>query len=180
MGRLQGLGNPDELQQVNPDPIRIIDNTQRPVSDSSKGVWAHDVHIDDYSMIQGNRKAGAYVVWTVRIDAVIPPQTAAGGDHSSSSNNGSNSDDSPCPGPGKSQITIRRRYREFDTLRTQLRYAFPDRKNEIPDLPPKSVVSKFRAAFLENRRKGLEYFLLCVLLNPVFAQSPIIKKFVQG
>lgn len=156
MGRLQGLGNPDELQQVNPDPIQLIDNRSTPVPEAGE-VWASDVHVDDYSLIQGSTKAGAYVVWTIHIDAVSNRSDGAGG-----------------------VITIRKRYSEFDVFREQLRYAFPDRRNEIPDLPPKSVVSKFRTGFLEARRKGLEYFLLCVLLNPVFARSPIVKKFVRG
>lgn len=145
----------DELIPVNPDPIQLIDRTQNP-DENSAGAWVKNVHIDDYSLIQGSSKAGAYVVWTVTIETL------------------------PHPGAPSGVITIRKRYSEFDSLRQQLKFAFPKRLHQIPDLPPKSVVSKFRISFLESRRRGLEYFLLCILLNPVFSGSPIVKKFVRA
>lgn len=165
----------DDLLPVNPDPIQLIDRTQNP-DENSAGVWAKNVHIDDHSLIQGSSKAGAYVIWIIRIEILGPNGVRVG-----------DGDEGPARRPnvihanaGGSIITIRKRYSEFDELRDQLRYAFPKRRNEIPDLPPKSLVSKIRGAFLESRRKGLEYFLLCILLNPVFAGSPIVKKFVQS
>lgn len=50
----------------------------------------------------------------------------------------------------------------------------------IPELPPKSVISRFRESFLEKRRKGIEYFLLNVLLNPVFCDLEVVTEFVRG
>lgn len=167
---------------MNPDPIQLIDRTQNP-DENSAGVWAKNVHIDDYSLIQGSSKAGAYVVWTVHIETMGPTSMRTynnGGDSNNINSIARNGSSGTIGGGGGGVITIRKRYSEFDELRDQLRYAFPRRRNEIPDLPPKSVVSKFRAAFLESRRKGLEYFLLCILLNPVFAGSPIVKKFVRS
>ena len=155
MGEIHGIGNVDELIQANPDPIQLIDRTQNP-DENSAGVWVKNVHIDSYSLIQGSSKAGAYVVWIVTIETV------------------------PHPGGQAGVITIRKRYSEFDKLRQQLKFAFPNRLHQIPELPPKSVVSKFRISFLESRRRGLEYFLLCILLNPVFSGSPIVKKFVRA
>lgn len=75
-------------------------------------------------------------------------------------------------------IEIKRRYSEFDALRRRLVQTFPRFEKAMPELPPKSVVSRFRPKFLEHRRKGLEYFLSCVLLNPEFAGSPVTKEFI--
>jgi hypothetical protein len=38
------------------------------------------------------------------------------------------------------------------------------------------VLAKFRPAFLEKRRRGLEFFLSTVLLMPEVGASPIVKK----
>ncbi|CAG7962425.1 unnamed protein product [Penicillium nalgiovense] len=72
------------------------------------------------------------------------------------------------------------RYSEFDDLRQRLVDSFPHARNALPALPPKSVIYKFRPKFLESRRVGLEYFLNCVLLNPEFSGSPIVKDFLFG
>lgn len=73
-------------------------------------------------------------------------------------------------------MTIRMRYSEFDDLRQRLLASFPHATSALPPLPPKSVFcmprpgvsafvpltmipDRFRPAFLENRRVGLEYFL---------------------
>jgi len=73
---------------------------------------------------------------------------------------------------------------------------FPLSEASMPPLPPKGVVSKFRPQFLEHRRIGLQYFLKyvdvsappahcraltppsCVLLNPEFSSSPVMKDFL--
>ena len=56
-------------------------------------------------------------------------------------------------------MVIRKRYSEFVDLRERLIEAFPDFEAAVPELPPKSVISKFRPRFLERRRSGLQYFL---------------------
>ncbi len=56
-------------------------------------------------------------------------------------------------------MNIRKRYSEFDTLRQRLMKSFPNFDAAVPNLPPKSVISKFRPKFLEKRRAGLQYFL---------------------
>lgn len=56
-------------------------------------------------------------------------------------------------------MRIRKRYSEFDELRERLLETFPRSTAAMPELPPKSVISKFRPKFLENRRAGLQYFL---------------------
>lgn len=56
-------------------------------------------------------------------------------------------------------MNIRKRYSEFDDFRRQLIRTFPNFEAAVPALPRKSVISKFRPRFLEQRRAGLQYFL---------------------
>jgi hypothetical protein len=76
-------------------------------------------------------------------------------------------------------MRIGKRYSEFDRLRERIMSRFPEHVNEIPELPPKSLVSRFRSSFLNQRQSGLEYFLQCILLNPSFASSDIVKEFIK-
>ena len=55
------------------------------------------------------------------------------------------------------------RYSEFDRLRENLVKAFPHAEGSIPKLPRKSVVSRFRPRFLEQRKNGLSHFIKYVL-----------------
>jgi hypothetical protein len=64
------------------------------------------------------------------------------------------------------------RYSDFDRLHTNLVRSFPHAANMIPDLPRKSLVSRFRPEFLESRRKGLQHFLKYVKFN---LDSPQMK-----
>ncbi len=56
-------------------------------------------------------------------------------------------------------MNIRKRYSEFDDLRRRLVQTFPNFEAAVPALPPKSVLRRFHARFLEKRRVGLQYFL---------------------
>lgn len=56
-------------------------------------------------------------------------------------------------------MNIRKRYSEFDDFRWRLIRTFPGFEAAVPELPPKSIISKFRPRFLEKRRAGLQYFL---------------------
>ncbi|CAN6664935.1 hypothetical protein TRVA0_036S00958 [Trichomonascus vanleenenianus] len=151
------MSDEDSLNYLPPEPISLVDETAE--NNSAGRVWAKDVHIDEYEVIKGSTKIGAYVVWLVRIETVSSP---AGVDHS----NG--------------EIKIAKRYSEFDTLRAKLLRQFPERMNEIPDLPPKSFVSRFHEPFLVHRGRGLQYFLLCILLNPVFASAKEVRDFIRS
>ena len=51
------------------------------------------------------------------------------------------------------------RYSDFDQLRMDLIRSFPHAEAMIPELPRKSVVSRFRPKFLEHRKAGLSHFL---------------------
>ncbi|KAF5005731.1 hypothetical protein FDECE_7852 [Fusarium decemcellulare] len=63
-------------------------------------------------------------------------------------------------------------------IRVETLNTFPGFEAAVPALPPKSVISKFRPRFLEKRRAGLQYFLNCILLNPEFSGSPVLKEFL--
>ncbi|KAJ5731421.1 uncharacterized protein N7483_005929 [Penicillium malachiteum] len=129
--------------------ITLEDNTVDPESETTRGLWAQSVSIEDHVVVQGKTGVGAYVVWNCKI------QTLDGG-----------------------PMVVRMRYSEFDELRQRLVSSFPHAKNYT--VADEDYEDKFRPNFLENRRVGLEYFLNCVLLNPEFSSSPIVKDFLFG
>ncbi|KAF2187625.1 Phox-like protein [Zopfia rhizophila CBS 207.26] len=144
-----------------PQPIRLEDHTDEG-SEQCKALWARHVTIDDYVIVSGSAPGlGAYVVWNCTVE------TLDGG-----------------------PMKIMKRYSEFDELRQKLVETFPHAEGAMPPLPPKSVISRFRPRFLERRKAGLSYFLQyvptqhlmtifsCVLLNPEFAGSPVLKEFL--
>ncbi|KAG1336723.1 hypothetical protein G6F63_009397 [Rhizopus arrhizus] len=55
-------------------------------------------------------------------------------------------------------ITVRKRYSDFVELREELIKNYNYLRKSIPKLPPKKVVGKFTPAFVEQRRRELEYF----------------------
>ncbi|KAF2736615.1 Phox-like protein [Polyplosphaeria fusca] len=140
--------------------IRLEDHTDDG-SDQCKALWARRVTIDDYVVVSSGTAPGlgAYVVWNCTVE------TLDGG-----------------------PMKMIKRYSEFDELRQQLVRTFPQAEGAMPPLPPKSFVcgsdidvfrtARFRPRFLERRKAGLSYFLNCVLLNPEFAGSPVLKDFL--
>ncbi|KAF9121670.1 hypothetical protein BGW39_010352 [Mortierella sp. 14UC] len=50
----------------------------------------------------------------------------------------------------------------------------------MPKLPPKKVVGKFHPAFVEKRRRELEYFLEWVVAHPVMGDSPVVVQWFLG
>ncbi|KAF2863437.1 Phox-like protein [Piedraia hortae CBS 480.64] len=121
----------------------------------SQSCWAQSVTIPKFTIVSSSipdpaNLAGAYVVFHINITLL--------------NSNG--------------VLSIQKRYSDFDRLRRHLVMAFPHAENMIPMLPRKSLVSRFRPVFLEQRRLGLNHFLNCVLLNPEFAASPVLKEFV--
>lgn len=79
-------------------------------------------------------------------------------------------------------ILVYKRYTEMEVLRNKLRAEFPD--TEIPELPAKDSLSVGRLfgyhEWLEKRRKGLQWFLSNVLLNPRFQKADVVKEFIFG
>ncbi|KAL1304012.1 hypothetical protein AAFC00_000453 [Neodothiora populina] len=133
-----------------PPPIQLEDHSDED-HELGRACWAKQVTIEEYTIVGGGSVtgAGAYVVWICTVE------TLKG-----------------------APFTIRKRYSEFDTLRENLVRAFPHSAASIPELPRKSVISRFRPKFLEQRRAGLSHFLNCILLNPEFSGSPLVKNFV--
>ncbi|UNI23161.1 hypothetical protein JDV02_008996 [Purpureocillium takamizusanense] len=130
--------------------ITLRDNDTSEHNDRNDACWAKSVEIVDYTVVNGSAtNIGAFVVWIVRVETL----------------NGS-------------YMNIRKRYSEFDDLRRRLMQSFPGFGAAVPELPPKSVISKFRPKFLEKRRAGLQYFLNCIMLNPEFSGSPVLKEFL--
>ncbi|KAK1247263.1 hypothetical protein MKX07_002172 [Trichoderma sp. CBMAI-0711] len=130
-------------------PITLRDNDTSD-DDRNSACWAKSVEITDYIVVNGsNTNIGAFVVWNVRVE------TLSG-----------------------SFMNIRKRYSEFDDFRQKLTSSFPNFKAAVPELPPKSAIFKFRPKFLEKRRAGLQYFLNCIMLNPEFSGSPVLKDFL--
>ncbi|KAG0210869.1 hypothetical protein BGX28_008836 [Mortierella sp. GBA30] len=50
----------------------------------------------------------------------------------------------------------------------------------MPKLPPKKVVGKFRPAFVERRRRELEYFLEWVVAHPIIGDCPVVVQWFLG
>ncbi|KAH6609419.1 hypothetical protein Trco_002765 [Trichoderma cornu-damae] len=129
--------------------IRLRDNDTND-DDRNSACWAKSVEVTDYIVVNGsNTNIGAFVVWNVRVETL----------------NGS-------------YMNIRKRYSEFDDFRHKLTLSFPNFKAAVPELPPKSEIFKFRPKFLQKRRAGLQYFLNCILLNPEFSGSPVLRDFL--
>jgi len=137
------------IESIPHGAITLQDNTDREDA-KNKACWAKSVYIEDHVIINGSRIGiGAFVVWNITVE------TLHGG-----------------------TMRIRKRYSEFDDLRDKLLQTFPYSEAAMPPLPPKSVISKFRPKFLENRRIKLQYFLNCIILNPEFSGSPVLKEFL--
>lgn len=147
-GRSISNASYQSLGYQRPSAILLEDHSEE-TNVLSQSCWAKSATIDEYVLVSGPTGIGAYVVWHCTVE------TLKGGD-----------------------MTIRKRYSEFDQLRVDLVRAFPHAEAMIPQLPRKSVVSRFRPKFLHARKAGLSHFLNCILLNPEFAASPILKDFI--
>ncbi|KAI0178792.1 Phox-like protein [Hypoxylon sp. FL1284] len=130
--------------------ITLRDNENSSLDERGSACWAKSVEITDHVTVNGSAtNVGAFVVWNIRVETLTG-----------------------------SYMNIRKRYSEFDDFRWRLIRTFPNFEAAVPELPPKSIISKFRPKFLEKRRAGLQYFLNCILLNPEFSGSPVLKEFL--
>ncbi|KAI0120411.1 Phox homologous domain-containing protein [Xylariales sp. AK1849] len=133
-----------------PGGITLQDNENSSVDDRNNACWAKSVQVTDYVTINGSAmNIGAFVVWNIKVETLTG-----------------------------SFMNIMKRYSEFDDFRWRLICTFPNFEAAVPELPPKSLISKFRPRFLEKRRAGLQYFLNCIMLNPEFSGSPVLKEFL--
>ncbi|EAU38760.1 conserved hypothetical protein [Aspergillus terreus NIH2624] len=51
-------------------PITLEDHTEDPNSETSRGLWARSVSVDDHVVVQGKTGIGAYVVWNCTIQTL--------------------------------------------------------------------------------------------------------------
>ncbi|KAH9893006.1 Phox-like domain-containing protein [Xylariomycetidae sp. FL2044] len=132
--------------------ITMRDNENSSLDERGSACWAKSVQVTDYTIVNNSTtNIGAFVVWNIKVETLTG-----------------------------SFMDIRKRYSEFDDFRWRLIRTFPNFEAAVPELPPKSLISKFRPRFLEKRRAGLQYFLNCILLNPEFSGSPVLKDFLFG
>jgi len=152
-------------------PIDLIDHTQSAVpfrnEQGGEDSWAVNVLVDDYTIVGDPDKAGSYVVWKINVE--LKADLVPG-------------DSQPNPSAVSTgrYVEAHKRYSEFTAFRDKLIARYPELTAAIPELPPKSVVGKFRPAFLEKRRKGLEWFLSCVMLNPQLCNTPVVRSWYFG
>lgn len=133
------------IESIPNGAITLQDNTDGNDAKNST-CWAKSVYIEDHVIVNGSRTGiGAFVVWNITVETLrVSAQPTV-----------ENVTDDLQGGT----MRIRKRYSEFDDLRNKLLQTFPYSAAAMPPLPPKSVISKFRPRFLENRRAKLQYFL---------------------
>ncbi|KAF8635103.1 hypothetical protein AX15_000542 [Amanita polypyramis BW_CC] len=132
-----------------------------PPSIQSKDIWlednsgaslgfARDVNITGWTNV-GDQREGAYIVYDCAI------KTKEG-----------------------TTIHKHKRYSAFVDLRKALRLSLPNYLiASIPPLPPKTPFARFRPAFLDRRRRYLQYWLSAVLLHPEVGASKAVKSWVM-
>ncbi|KAJ7080198.1 Phox-like protein [Mycena belliarum] len=77
-------------------------------------------------------------------------------------------------------IHAHKRYSDFDALETQLLRSLPASLHpQIPHLPPKAPLARYRSAFLARRRTALETWLASVLLHPDVGGCAAVRAWVM-
>ena len=146
--------------------ITLEDHTADPNSETSRGLWASSVTIDDHVIVRGMTGVGSYVVWNCTVQTL---DVSFGSWRECGWNRLSNlvvsdigwtdccSDEVCCLSPFSCPCLGFRgcladswtcyRYSEFDDLRQRLVDSFPHARNALPALPPKSVICTFWCSF---------------------------------
>ncbi|KAI6024181.1 Phox-like protein [Pisolithus microcarpus] len=81
----------------------------------------------------------------------------------------------------KEGITVHahRRFSDFVKLYHTLKHTLPHHLlHFIPPLPPKSPFARYRPAFLDHRRRELQYWLCVVLLHPEIGTCQAVRRWV--
>ncbi|GME68096.1 unnamed protein product [Ambrosiozyma monospora] len=145
------------LEILAPVPITLEDHSESGAHNDEHAstlfnngdIWCVNCFVGEPYTIEGTN-GGKYTLWQIELD------TVRGG-----------------------RIRIRKRYSDFVKLRDQLMSKY-GRQTVVMGLPPKTVVlqDRFNKMFLEKRRKGLDYWLHSVVLNPMLCCAPELKAFV--
>ncbi|THG94516.1 hypothetical protein EW026_g6972 [Hermanssonia centrifuga] len=118
-------------------------------SGSSTG-FARDVHIAGWTHV-GDKLGGAYIVY----DCAITTKEGT-------------------------VMHTHKRYSAFAQLYAHLRATLPAAQQRfVPPLPPKNPLSKFRATFLDRRRRALQHWLASVLLHPDVGGCEAVRQWVM-
>ncbi|KAF8481464.1 Phox-like protein [Gautieria morchelliformis] len=76
---------------------------------------------------------------------------------------------------------ILKRYSDFEQLSLSLRRTLPRALlHNIPSLPPKSPLARYRPTFLESRRRRLQHWLATVLLHPDVGGCQAVRHWVMA
>lgn len=119
--------------------------------DSPSLTFARDVQISGWTMVGDKVSGGAYVVFDCAIQ--LKDGTV---------------------------VHAHKRYSAFAELYRQLKDSLPERMwSTVPKLPPKSPLSKFRAAFLDKRRRELQHWLAGVILHPDLGGKEVVRRWVM-
>lgn len=141
-----------KLKPVAPVPISLVEGA---LAHSHLSASSHitDVIVGEYHYVSGEGLSALYVVWSIRI--VVDEAL-------------------------HSLMLVYKRYSDMVLLRLRLLKEFPS--EDIPLLPPRDTLSLPRLLgldlWLDNRRRGLQWFLTNVLLNPKYQHSQVITDFV--
>lgn len=115
--------------------IRLLDHTDED-SEQFRACWARSAHVPNWVIVgatSGLRSIGSYVVFNCVIETVNVSRRKRAYKHvilmASDLLQSSN-------------ITLLKRYSQFDTLRAHLVQTFPNSTAALPKLPPKSALSK--------------------------------------
>ncbi|KAF5360212.1 hypothetical protein D9757_011414 [Collybiopsis confluens] len=78
-------------------------------------------------------------------------------------------------------IHAHKRYNAFVQLDAALRGSLPRHQRQyVPALPPKAPFARYRPAFLDHRRRQLEYWLSAVLLHPEVGASKPVRQWIMN
>ncbi|KAE9396405.1 Phox-like protein [Gymnopus androsaceus JB14] len=78
-------------------------------------------------------------------------------------------------------IHAHKRYNAFVQLDAALRRSLPRHQQRyLPALPPKAPFARYRPAFLDQRRRQLEYWLSAVLLHPEVGASKPVRQWIMS
>ncbi|KJA20553.1 hypothetical protein HYPSUDRAFT_123533, partial [Hypholoma sublateritium FD-334 SS-4] len=131
--------------------IFLADNTSP--SSSTSSLFAQDVTISGWTTVGDKdkaRKAGAYVAY----DCAIVTREGT-------------------------TMHILKRYTAFEELYERLKRTLPSSILPfLPSLPPKAPLARFRPAFLDSRRKLLQFWLASVLLHPEIGGREAVRDWV--
>lgn len=150
-------------------PITLEDHTEDPDSETTRGLWAQSVSIDDYAVVQGKTGVGSYVVWNCTINTLEVSQAhlairvsdlvltvRAGRSHHRAFEVLRIRRPAPTTG-----CVVSTREECFAGASSEKHYLYVPNTTRRETIRRTNIprTDKFRPAFLESRRIGLAYFL---------------------